>query len=83
VEVNKLFIQKSETTMATTTLSEKFEITIPEKLRSKLNMRPGQQIELIQIGNRIELIPAGDIHDARGFLKGIRSTTIKRESDRL
>jgi AbrB family looped-hinge helix DNA binding protein len=69
--------------MATTTVSEKFEITIPEKIRSKLNIRPGQQIELAQIGNRIELVPVRNINNARGFLKGIRTTTIKRESDRL
>jgi AbrB family looped-hinge helix DNA binding protein len=69
--------------MATTTVSEKFEITIPEKIRSKLNIRPGQQIELVQIGSRIKLIPVRNINNARGFLKGIRTTTIKRESDRL
>jgi AbrB family looped-hinge helix DNA binding protein len=69
--------------MAITTVSEKFEITIPEKLRSKLNIRPGQQIELVQIGSRIELVPVRNIRDARGILKGIRSTIIERESDRL
>ena len=69
--------------MATTTVSDKFEITIPEELRSKLNIRPGQQVELIRSGDRIELVPVRSIREARGFLKGIRTTTIEREPDRL
>jgi AbrB family looped-hinge helix DNA binding protein len=69
--------------MTATTVSEKFEIIIPEEMRSELNIRAGQEVELVQSGNRIELVPVGDIHNARGFLKGISSTTIKREDDRL
>jgi AbrB family looped-hinge helix DNA binding protein len=69
--------------MATTTVSDNFEIAIPEELRSRLNIRPGQQIELIQSGNRIELVPVRAIQDARGFLSGIRSTSIEREPDRV
>jgi AbrB family looped-hinge helix DNA binding protein len=60
--------------MATTTVSDNLEIAIPEELRSRLNIRQGQQIELV---------PVGDIRDARGFLRGIRSTSIEREPDRL
>jgi AbrB family looped-hinge helix DNA binding protein len=68
--------------MATTTVSEEFKITIPEELRSSLNIKPGQQIELIRNGDRIELVPIRSIREARGFLKGI-STTIEREPDRI
>jgi AbrB family looped-hinge helix DNA binding protein len=74
---------KSEATMAITTISDKFEITIPEELRNELALRPGQQIELVRSGDRVELIPVRSIRDARGFLKGIRTTTIEREPDRI
>jgi len=69
--------------MAITTISENFEIAIPEEMRAKLHLRPGQQIKLIQIGNRIELVPIGTIQEARGFLRGISSTVIKRDPDRI
>jgi AbrB family looped-hinge helix DNA binding protein len=69
--------------MVTTTVSDNFEIAIPKELRNRLNIRPGQRIELVQSGNRIELVPVGAIEHARGFLRGIRSTSIKREPDRL
>lgn len=67
--------------MATTTVSDEFEITIPEQLRNDLDIKPGQQIELVRSGDRIELVPVRSIREARGFLKGI-STTIEREPDR-
>ncbi|PSQ81574.1 MAG: AbrB family transcriptional regulator [Bacteroidetes bacterium QS_8_68_15] len=68
--------------MATTTVSDEFEITIPEQLRSDLDIKPGQQIELVRSGDRIELVPVRSIREARGFLEGI-STTIEREPDRI
>lgn len=71
--------------MASATVSPRFEITIPEELRDALSLRPGQRVELVQRGERIELIPTASpasIEEARGFLKGI-STTIERKPDRL
>ena len=69
--------------MATTTVSDKYEITIPEELRSGLGIEPGQQVELVQSGDRIEIIPVQSLREARGFLKGIRTTIIEREPDRV
>ncbi len=39
-------------------------------------------MQIIQIGNRIQLIPLRSVKEARGFLKGI-NTDITREGDRL
>lgn len=68
--------------MATTTVSDKYEIVIPEELRSDLNIKPGQQVEVVRSGRRIEIVPVRSIQEARGFLRGIRTTTIEREPDR-
>lgn len=68
--------------MATTTVSDKYEITIPEELRSGLDIKPGQEVELVRSGDHIEIVPVRSIREARGFLKGIRTTTIEREPDR-
>ena len=68
--------------METTTVSPKFQVVIPKKIRQSLNIQSGQKIQVIQYGDRIELIPLQPVSKMRGFLKGI-DTRIEREPDRL
>ncbi len=68
--------------MQTVTVSPKFQIVIPKKIRNALKLRPGQKMCVIEYDGRIELIPERDISDLRGFLKGI-DTRVERETDRL
>jgi len=67
--------------MYTTTVSPKFQVVIPLKVRQALGIRPGQKIQVIPYEGRIELIPFRPLGQARGFLKGI-DTSIEREQDR-
>jgi len=68
--------------METTTVSPKFQVVIPKKIRQQMNIQSGQKMQVIQYGDRIELIPIRPVKEMRGFLKGI-DTTIEREPDRL
>ncbi|RJP57115.1 MAG: AbrB/MazE/SpoVT family DNA-binding domain-containing protein [Melioribacteraceae bacterium] len=68
--------------MTTVKISPKYQVVIPKEIREKLNLRPGQKLQIIQLGDRIEFILLKNIKDARGFLKGI-DTNIVREEDRL
>ena len=68
--------------MESVTLSPKFQIVIPSKIRNSLKLKPGLKIQILVYGNRIELIPLKKISDMRGFLKGI-STEVDREPDRI
>ena len=68
--------------MNSVTISPKFQVVIPRKVRDSLKLKPGQKVKVIQYGKRIELIPEVHISDMRGFLKGI-NTDINREEDRL
>ena len=67
--------------MGTVTISPKFQVVIPKPIRDKLSLSPGQKIQAIAYGDRIELIPIRPVKEMRGFLKGI-DTTIEREADR-
>lgn len=67
--------------MKTITVSPKFQIVIPKDIRKRLNLKPGQKLQVIQLDDRIEYIILKDIKDARGFLKGI-NTDIDRRGDR-
>jgi AbrB family looped-hinge helix DNA binding protein len=68
--------------METVTVSPKFQVVIPKKVRESLGLQVGHKIHVMVYDNRIELIPVKPIRQARGFLKGI-DTTVEREVDRL
>jgi AbrB family looped-hinge helix DNA binding protein len=68
--------------MQTVTVSPKYQIVIPKKVREALHLRPGQKMQVIEYAGRVELIPERDIKELRGFLKGI-NTEFTREKDRV
>ncbi|MBW1697968.1 MAG: AbrB/MazE/SpoVT family DNA-binding domain-containing protein [Deltaproteobacteria bacterium] len=68
--------------MHTVTVSPKYQVVIPKAIREALRLKPGQKMQIIKYGGRIELIPERDIKELRGFLKGI-NTGFEREEDRL
>ena len=68
--------------METTTVSSKYQIVIPQKIRQQMHIHPGQLLQVISYGDRIELIPVRSPQELRGFLKGI-DTTVEREEDRV
>jgi AbrB family looped-hinge helix DNA binding protein len=68
--------------MTAVKISPKYQVVIPSDVRESLHLVPGQMMQVIAYGNRIELLPIRDIVEMRGFLKGI-DTTVEREDDRL
>ena len=68
--------------MAAVTVSPKFQVVIPKEIRKRFGLLPGQKIQLVVYGNRIELIPVMPVKRMRGFLKGI-DTRVPREGDRV
>jgi len=68
--------------MDTTTVSTKFQVVIPLRVRRALGIRPGQKVQVIPYEGRIELIPLEPVKKTRGFLRGI-NTRVPREGDRL
>ena len=68
--------------METVKISPKYQIVIPRHIRESLHLRPGQRLYIMEIGNRIELIPERSIEEMEGFLEGI-DTEVPREEDRL
>jgi AbrB family looped-hinge helix DNA binding protein len=67
--------------MAAVTVSPKFQVVIPKEIRERFGLLPGQKIQLVVYGDRIELIPVMPAKRMRGFLKGL-DTRVPREGDR-
>jgi AbrB family looped-hinge helix DNA binding protein len=68
--------------MEEATVSSKYRVVIPKRVREKLGIKPGQKFQVIPHMGRIEMIPILEIKESKGFLEGI-NTTIDRESDRV
>ena len=68
--------------MTAVTVSPKFQVVIPKEIRKRFGLLPGQRIQLVVYGDRIELIPVIPAKRTRGFLKGI-DTRVPREGDRV
>ena len=62
-------------------VSPKFQVVIPKPVRESLGIVPGQHLQVVQYGDRIELVPVREIGEMRGFLTGI-DTRLEREPDR-
>lgn len=68
--------------METVTISPKFQVVIPKRIRERLGLRPGQKVQAIAFDNRIEQIPIRPVGEMRGFLADI-DTAVEREADRV
>ena len=68
--------------MPAVTVSPKFQVVIPKEIRKRFGLLPGQKIQVVVYGGRIELIPVMPAKRMRGFLKGI-DTRVPREGDRI
>lgn len=68
--------------MSSVTVSPKFQVVIPKEVRDRMKLAPGQKMQVISYGDRIEMVPVRPVRTMRGFLKGI-NTALERESDRV
>lgn len=68
--------------METVTISPKFQVVIPRRIREAMGLRSGEKAKVVAFRNRIEIITMRDIQSLRGYLKGI-DTSLVRDGDRL
>lgn len=73
---------RSDNGMTTLTVSSKYQIVIPARIRESLGIRPGEKLHAIEYRGRIELVPFRSVKAARGSLKGIE-TDVPRDPDRV
>ncbi|MEW5829756.1 MAG: AbrB/MazE/SpoVT family DNA-binding domain-containing protein [Chloroflexota bacterium] len=69
--------------MDAVTVSPKYQVVIPQKVREQMNVRPGQKMHVIAYDNMVVFIPVRPIQQARGSLKGIDTTIERDEEDRV
>lgn len=68
--------------MTVVTVSQGYRIVIPKDVRERLGIEPGQRLEVVGYGDRIELIPFRSPGELRGLLRGT-TTSFERGPDRV
>ena len=69
--------------MGVVTLSSKFQVVIPQDVRRKLDLRPGQKIAVLEKDGVVHLIPQRSLKEMRGFVKGLDTQDLRDEEDRI
>lgn len=67
--------------MESVTVSTKYQVVIPLKIRKLLGVKAGQKMHVIAYDNRVVLIPVRPIQEARGSLKGMNTDGFREEDD--
>jgi len=68
--------------MNSVTVSTKYQVVIPKKVRQAHNIQPGQKMQVVDYGNHIVMIPVRSIEKARGSLPGIETDPKREKVDR-
>ena len=69
--------------MTTVTVSSKYQVVIPEKIRKQMGIKPGQTFEVIEYEGCVELVPVKKVSSLRGSLKGLNTEGFREKEDRL
>jgi AbrB family looped-hinge helix DNA binding protein len=69
--------------MATeTTISPKYQVSIPKALRDRLRWRPGQKLAFLPKGNGLLMIPVPSREELVGIARGVNVDDYRDRDDR-
>jgi len=54
------------------TVSPKFQVVIPKKIRETLRLKPGEQLQIYILDGNIRIHRPRPLQELRGFLKGLQ-----------
>jgi AbrB family looped-hinge helix DNA binding protein len=67
---------------ATTTLSSKFQISIPKAVREQQHWKAGQEFVFIPKGNGVLMMPVPELDELAGIAKGASTEGYRDRKDR-
>ena len=68
--------------MDQTTISSKFQVVIPRKIREQYHLTPGQKLIFLPYKNSLRVVIVPPIEEGYGFLEGIDTTVERDEEER-
>lgn len=68
--------------MSVTTLSSKYQISIPKEVREAQGWKPGQKFAFVPSGGGYVLVPVPELEDLWGIAKGADTSDYRDRNDR-
>ena len=69
--------------MTQTMVSSKYQVVIPKEARRQVSLHTGQKLAVVVKEGLIILVPQRPLSSLRGFLKGMKTGSIREKRDRL
>ena len=64
-------------------VSSRYQVVIPKEVRIRMDIRPGQEFQVIAKRGVITLVPDQPIAAMRGFLRGMRTSGFREKKDHM
>lgn len=68
--------------MAHAVVSPKFQVVIPKAIRREVGLQSGQVVQIISKGGVITMVPDQPVERMRGYLKGMKTSSLREKKDR-
>ncbi|MDL1971903.1 MAG: AbrB/MazE/SpoVT family DNA-binding domain-containing protein [Deltaproteobacteria bacterium] len=65
------------------TISTKYQVVIPKKVRKLLNLKKGQRMIVVVKDGIINLLPERPLSEMKGIFKGMTTEDLREERERL
>jgi AbrB family looped-hinge helix DNA binding protein len=69
--------------MLEVTLSQHYQVSIPQEVRDLLNLKAGQKFLVVLQNDSITLVPRSSTQSFRGILKGANISNVRDHSERV
>jgi len=69
--------------MDETTVSRKYQVVSPKRVRERAGLKPGQKLMVIEKGGVISLVPVPELDELRGIARGANTEGLREKVDRL
>jgi AbrB family looped-hinge helix DNA binding protein len=69
--------------METVTLSTKYQLVIPRRIRERMGLVPGTKLTVLEKGGVVYLVPERPIRSRRGLVRGTSPRGLREKKDRL
>ena len=67
--------------MEVTTISSKFQLVIPRRIREQFNLKPGQKVVFLPYKKTLRMVIVPSIEDAYGMLKSLDAENLREDKD--
>lgn len=69
--------------MEAATVTSKFQVVIPRKIRERFEIKPGYKVVFIPFENTLRLVISPPLEQVRGIFPGIDTSVEREEEDRV